>query len=281
MVVTIQGQIREGLRALGLTDYESRVFVALLSDSARLGYEGSTGYEVAKLSGVPRAKVYEVLRGLVGKEAAYTHVRSGRDRYFAVDPGDILRRDVEQANRRAAELGPALDRLRGDVSDRVRLETVEGYDEVVTAIDGVCQRAGIRLFAIGLPKHLTRVAESLRTAEQRGIRVYVVSYGPVELGLTHTFIKHAVSDDEPRDAGVQWLAVVADNAEAVIGQPAPEPTESAIWTTIPTLATTTAEMIRQQVLGTEVSRLLDERRVDLGADLAGVQAMWFNDRIDR
>ncbi|GAB3930630.1 TrmB family transcriptional regulator [Microlunatus endophyticus] len=281
VVVTVESGVLAGLRSVGLTDYESRVFVALLSGSGRWGFEGMTGYEVAKRSGVPRAKVYEVLRSLVDKGGALTDVRGGRDRYFAVDPGELLRRDVEQATRRAAELGPALDRLRGEGPPRVRLETVEGYDRVLAAVDGVCGRAVRRLFALGLPKHLSRAAESLKVARRRGVLVFVVSYGSVELDVERVFVKHPVSDDEPVDSGVQWLTVVADNVEAVIGQPAPEPTESAIWTTMPTLAATAGELVRQQVMGTELFRLLDERAINLNPELAGLQAMWFNDRVSR
>lgn len=281
VVVTIAVEILGGLREIGLTDYESRVLVALLSGSDRLGSEGMTGYEVAKVSGVPRAKVYEVLRSLVEKDVVFSHVRGGRDRYFAVDPEEVLRRDVERATRRAAELGPVLDRLRGAGRRSARLETVEGYDEVLATVGEVSGRAVRRLFALGLPQHLMRAAGPLRAAQRNGALVFVVSYGPVELDVERVFVKHPVSDDEPMDTGVQWLTVVADNVEAVIGQPAPEPTESAIWTTIPALAATAGELVRQQVMGTELFRLLDERAINLNPELAGLQGMWFNDRIDR
>jgi len=47
--------VLSGLQQLGFTAYEAKVYLALLA------HPGSTGYEVARHSGVPRAKVYEVL----------------------------------------------------------------------------------------------------------------------------------------------------------------------------------------------------------------------------
>src|SRR5690606_22780106 len=56
----------EGLQQLGFTAYEAKVYLALLSRP------GSTGYEVARHSGVPRSKVYEVLEKLTAMDVVHT-----------------------------------------------------------------------------------------------------------------------------------------------------------------------------------------------------------------
>ena len=45
----------DGLQQLGLTQYEAQVYAALVRQPS------ITGYEASRLSGVPRAKVYETL----------------------------------------------------------------------------------------------------------------------------------------------------------------------------------------------------------------------------
>jgi sugar-specific transcriptional regulator TrmB len=281
MVATTTDDLVVGLRGLGLTEYEGRAFVALLEESGRFGYAGSSGYEVAKRSGVPRAKIYEVLRALGEKGAAYTHARGERTVHFPVEPSELLRRHLEEATRVTADLGPALDRLRGDGPSGPQVVTVEGYTAVLAKVDEMARAAERRLFVAGLACHVERIADVLATAERRGVRTYVVSYGPVLLPAQGVFVKHPVSDDEPLDAGVLWLIVVADNAQAVISQPAPEPTESAIWTNLPALADMAGEFVRQQIFATETFRLLDERGINLNSQLAPLQAMWFNDRLGR
>src|SRR5215472_11371576 len=54
----------ERLVRLGLTLYEARAYVALVSRDA------STPAEIARLAGVPRPRIYDVLESLVGKGLA-------------------------------------------------------------------------------------------------------------------------------------------------------------------------------------------------------------------
>lgn len=48
---------------LGLSSQEARVYVSLLQQPS------ATGYELARVSGLPRANVYQVLSGLLTKNA--------------------------------------------------------------------------------------------------------------------------------------------------------------------------------------------------------------------
>jgi HTH-type transcriptional regulator, sugar sensing transcriptional regulator len=67
------------LVSLGLTSYEASAYVALTRRHV------ATGAEVARLSGVPRQRIYDVLDGLV--ERGLATVKPGRPlRYTAVEP---------------------------------------------------------------------------------------------------------------------------------------------------------------------------------------------------
>jgi hypothetical protein len=46
-----------------------------------------------------------------------------------------------------------------------------------------------------------------------------------------------------------------------LSMPAPEPTESAVWSDLGAVAGVAAEFVRQQIYGTELSRLAREREV--------------------
>lgn len=51
----VETNLLEQLTALGLTEYEARVYLALLTDHP------ATGYQISKLAGIPRSMVYEAL----------------------------------------------------------------------------------------------------------------------------------------------------------------------------------------------------------------------------
>jgi sugar-specific transcriptional regulator TrmB len=71
----------EQLTRLGLTSYEAKAYVAL----TRRG--SSTAAEVARLAGVPRQRIYDVLASLAGKGLAAT--RPGTVVKYAATPPDV------------------------------------------------------------------------------------------------------------------------------------------------------------------------------------------------
>jgi HTH-type transcriptional regulator, sugar sensing transcriptional regulator len=85
------------LTRLGLTSYEAKAYLALVRR------DSSTAAEVARLAGVPRQRVYDVLATLVEKGLAST--RPGQVvKYAAIAPELALERLVSYERERLAEL---------------------------------------------------------------------------------------------------------------------------------------------------------------------------------
>jgi HTH-type transcriptional regulator, sugar sensing transcriptional regulator len=122
---------------IGLTRYEARVYVALIRR------DGSTAADMARLTGVPRPRVYDVLASLVAKGIAAE--RPGlAAKYVAIDPRQAMTRLVEAHEQE-------LDLLRGDartVADELAPAFAEGnrhhdpldYVEVIRDRDTVARR---------------------------------------------------------------------------------------------------------------------------------------------
>ena len=69
---------------LGFSEYEAKAYVALLRKSP------VTGYELAKLSGVPRSMIYEVAGKLTARGAAMTLRKDGAIQYAPVPAEELL-----------------------------------------------------------------------------------------------------------------------------------------------------------------------------------------------
>src|SRR5215469_8371558 len=83
----------ERLVRLGLTRYEARAYVALVRRDA------STPAEVARMAGVPKPRIYDVLQSLVGKGLAAN--RPGRTaKFLRAAPGTAAARARPGAPRR-------------------------------------------------------------------------------------------------------------------------------------------------------------------------------------
>ncbi len=67
------------LKYLGFNVYEAKIYIELLKQTHPL-----TAYEIARISGVPRSKVYEVVDKLFLKHAL-VQTENGAKKYLAVD----------------------------------------------------------------------------------------------------------------------------------------------------------------------------------------------------
>ena len=89
------------LKGIGLTMYEAQAYVTLTS------LISSTATEISEKSGIPRSKIYDVLKGLINKN--FIDVEDGRPLAYTVkSPVDILSKEKDRID---AEIDDAITRL--------------------------------------------------------------------------------------------------------------------------------------------------------------------------
>jgi HTH-type transcriptional regulator, sugar sensing transcriptional regulator len=103
---------------LGLTSYEARAYVALTSRGR------ATAAEIARLAGLPRQRIYDVVETLVGR--GFAIARPGRPLlYSAVAPSDAVARLLDEHR---SQLGQ-LEREAEDAIERLTPRFAAGRDE--------------------------------------------------------------------------------------------------------------------------------------------------------
>ena len=97
----ISEKILKSLKQFGLTEYEIKVYVTLVSSGA------STAGEVSKQAGVPHSRIYDVLSRLESKGWLEVHV--GRPiRYRASPPRDAIKITQERLERSLDQAGEVI-----------------------------------------------------------------------------------------------------------------------------------------------------------------------------
>ena len=76
--------IPERLAHIGFSKYEAKAYVSLLSKNP------VSAYELAKASGIPTSKIYEVLSRLSEKRAVSTLGDEGTKKYIPVEPDEFI-----------------------------------------------------------------------------------------------------------------------------------------------------------------------------------------------
>ena len=201
------------LQQLGFTEYEARAYLALLQRNPL------NGYELAKVSGLPRANIYAVLQKLEERGAVVRIETPDGSRYAPVAPTELTQRIASRFHNVLGAAQQALADL-ATPADPEYVWNIRGYapllDHAQALLDATQQRL---LVAVGR-QEASALAEEVARAAQRGVEVVTLCLDecPQECGNCHgTICRHcAVLGTEQR-----WLVLVADDAEMVAGEIGP------------------------------------------------------------
>jgi sugar-specific transcriptional regulator TrmB len=202
----------DGLQQLGLTQYEAQVYAALVRQPS------ITGYEASRLSGVPRAKVYETLESLVRKEAIWSVEIDGKDYYTVVPHQKLISRFKDELLAVASSLSVELDKLSKSKAGKA-FSIATGRDLVIDRAKSICAKSRRRLYLSAFSEDLPDLAQDIEQAKSRGVKVFTLVYGEGKK-LVADAVEHYVSPLQYLQVAVhgRWMGVVADQDEALIAQ---------------------------------------------------------------
>ncbi|MBN2472292.1 MAG: TrmB family transcriptional regulator [Anaerolineae bacterium] len=209
--------LQTALVAVGFTEYEARVYIALLD-----AYP-DTGYQISKRSGVPRSMVYEAL-GRLKNRGAVLETRESRGLLYRPLPPDVL------LDRHEAEQRRLLDGLRRglcdlfEASDDDRVWSLNGSPVVLAYAARLIRRADSELLLVLGDADLATLLADIRAACARGVRVGTLLTGSGTLAHSEALDCGEVAHHPPLESELQELSgtllVVADGAEALIANAA-------------------------------------------------------------
>jgi len=142
-----------GLQGFGLTEYESRVYYALLSNGA------CTVNQIQYASGVPRTKVYQVSQQLARK-GLLREVEGGKPSRFEAHPPEVLSSILVERERKVRSLRKSMAALK-----KVRERNINPGDVVEE-----------RFLSLGSQSLLIRLKESILKAEKE-VKCIVDNWG--------------------------------------------------------------------------------------------------------
>jgi HTH-type transcriptional regulator, sugar sensing transcriptional regulator len=252
--------IVEVLRDIGFTEYEAKVYVALLEESPL------SGYAIALKSGVPRSKIYEVLGGLAKRgDIVVSHEETPL--YLPLSPDLLIAQRRARAERDYGIARGALEEYRSGSRLREGIWSISGSGAIIDKVNECIGRAEKRILLEVWKEDSGLLAESLAEASRRGVDIRIVSYGEVDLGFAKVY-RHDSSDRITSDYGGRWLVFSMDDREIVAGIVSLGPSSRAAWTAHPGLIMPITEVIIHDIYIMEImARFRKELEEAFGPDL--------------
>lgn len=228
----------EELTELGMTRNEALAYVALLEEPG----QGSTGYEIAARSGIPRSAVYAVLRQLEEKGAAFAQGESPA-RYVPTAPDRLIEAIRRQTSARLGRLEGALSRLPA----RSRPEPIwilSRYDQILRRMDQMIRLAEQSIYLSVWNRELELLLPALR--EVAGRPLHRVLHSPDRIVAAPPGFSLWIDDAQGDTGKAAWshkALLVVDRREALIGGAEPHADNQAVLTTNPSLVDTATNHI--------------------------------------
>lgn len=163
----------KALKIMGLTDYESRTYLALTSIIS------GTATEVSKVSEVPRSKIYQVLKSLEKK--GFIDISRGKPLKFnVIPPKEVFensRKEIRDSMVNAeAELNVIYENHITNVPAPIWL--IHGQDKLVKKEIEIISRAKESLFVMGgfmFEGEPMKLKESLEASVKKGVATSIIT----------------------------------------------------------------------------------------------------------
>ncbi len=211
------------LQQLGFTQYEAQVYLALIQQS------NVSGYELAKVSGVPASKIYAILKKLIDRQIVLI-IDSDPKKYVPVPPEEVLSRLKGEYVDTIDGLTDKLDHLYAQEEFTGNyIWNISGRTVIIRKIKEFIQEAKDQIILSVWDEEIDEISKELKQANNRNIKIATVHFGLKELGFGKEF-RHGREHQIRIERGGRRIALIVDDKKMIIGHFGENGTSNAAWT---------------------------------------------------
>ncbi|MBI4288258.1 MAG: TrmB family transcriptional regulator [Chloroflexi bacterium] len=250
MTIDIVGHLTE----LGFTEYEARAYSTLVRRNPL------TGYEVAKISGVPRPNIYSVIERLQEKGVVLTIHEDGGVKYAPVPPGEMLGRLAKSFKSHVSEAENALTQIQS-TPEADYIWNLRGYENITEKARNLLGGARRQVLLALWPAELELLTPSLQQLKAAGIEPTILCFRDrleqteVSTGCTYTL---PVAGQKR----TRWFALVVDESELLAGEVPADGEAKGAWTRQGLFIAMATWYVRHSIAVAEILRSLGPRLRD-------------------
>ena len=196
------------MKQIGLGEYESRAYLALLKANP------ANGYEISKMSGIPRSRIYEVLNGLTQKQMVHVQPGQKTKRYLPVKPKIALKRIQDTFTDAVGKIDQYTQSVRQANTDQ-QLRVVQGRGAIIAFLKDRIHNTKNRLVLSIWAEEALDLQDAIDGFIERKGRLSGIYFGPkspYDQLVPHRRIEQVFNERKSR-----YLVAVIDNNQAVSG----------------------------------------------------------------
>jgi sugar-specific transcriptional regulator TrmB len=244
-----QKEIVQTLEKLGLSSYEAKAYLAILSEPPL------TGYKLSKVSGVPRSRIYETIEKLAAKGLVLT--QAGETSLVKPVSFESFLDRVDNENRQNMDLlRKALSQIKKPAEDE-GIWSISGRDQVIEATNQLISQSKKHIYIEGFGSDFLLFKDALSKAEERKVPIFGVYCGDVKIDIGNL-------SPHPGEvcSSCQDIALSVDSEQALVGYTYPADHARVALSKNPGLIYIIEQYVKHEVFISRIFNMVDKEISD-------------------
>lgn len=208
---------RNAQMTIGLSEYAVTAYTALVANHP------VNGSQLSRHSGIPRARIYDVLRTLKSKGFV---VESSEGMYTPIPPEELIKRLRQDHESALSDLEERLEKAQQETQSDV-IWHVKGYNAAMEKAKEMILSARKEIYTRMDPREGSHLDPLLKKAKKRGVVIKYISMKPVPLAFEWQVI-HPPAEPGTQQNDDRYFDLVVDRQEVLCGMFSHDDEEKAV-----------------------------------------------------
>jgi len=194
---------------IGFSEYEARAYMALV------GTNPATAYEIARLSGIPSSKIYEVVARLEEKGVVSATEADKKKKHVPIAPEEFIESRRSMLDSTLNSLKDDLNKI-GTENDVSYIWNIHDHDYLIDKASRMILSAKKTVLLSGWSDEISLFEDALKKKEEEGVLISTVHFGEAGIKTGQVF-QHPIEDTIYEEKGGRGLVVIIDSKESLMG----------------------------------------------------------------
>jgi len=197
------------MKKLGFSEYECKAYLNLLEEYPL------NGYTLSKNSGIPRSRIYEILKNLIEKQMVFEQREEKNKLYYPVEPDIFIKKLRHHYDDIFENISQFTEKLYTEKKQADKLVIIKGRKNIFSFLNLLIKGADKRIAMSVWDEEIRDLTEELDSAIRRGVALRGIYFGennPYDTLVPHRRIKRYMAEKKER-----YLSIIIDGTHVISG----------------------------------------------------------------
>lgn len=268
----ISESILNDMKKLGFSPYEVKAYLSLLEQYP------INGYGLSKASGIPRSRIYEILKSLEEKQAVFEQQDGDATLYYPLEPNLLVRKLRQEMEEALHHVDQVASRHFNRTKEDQRMIVLKDRAKILDFLKLLISEATNRIALSIWEEEVAELLAPLQAAQARGIKIRGIYFGsklPFETMTSHRRIERYLMEKKERH-----ISVVLDGEQVIWGVISRGADSRVTWIKDPGFVEMSEDYISHDIMINQYSETLTKEKkaeFERFSDLARKEYYDYND----